>query len=290
MSIQAIHDLTHARHEMVRLQLAARGIRDPRVLEAFRTVPREAFVPEHLAEFAYEDSPLPIGEGQTISQPYIVALMVEALELKPGDRVLEVGTGSGYAAAILARVASEVYTIERIQDLAEAARARCRSLGLSNVHVIHGDGSLGWLEQAPYDAIVVAAGGPEAPRALLAQLRVGGRLVIPVGPSLRLQRLVCIRRTGDDAFEEEELTEVRFVPLVGAQGWGKQAGTSPSRPRGEETRTGAISTLVRESAEAIPSIEGAQIGPLLDRVGDARIVLLSEATHGTSDTGRKPSS
>src|SRR4030095_5801216 len=169
------------RQHMVERQIAARGIRDRAVLEAMRSVPREFFVPDSAVEFAYHDTPLPIEEGQTISQPYIVALMATALRLTPRDRVLEGGAGSGYAAVGLSRVAAEVYTIERHEALAALAKGRMRELGFDNVHVLHGDGTLGWPEHAPYDAIVVAAGGPSVPAALKAQLAIGGRLVIPVG-------------------------------------------------------------------------------------------------------------
>ncbi|MFQ5459763.1 MAG: protein-L-isoaspartate(D-aspartate) O-methyltransferase, partial [Anaerolineae bacterium] len=168
---------------MVENQLAVRGIADGAVLTAMAMVPREAFVDPDLAEYAYDDAPLPIDAGQTISQPYMVALMLEALEVRPSDRVLEVGTGSGYAAAVLSMIAAEVFTVERIESLATAARRRLADLGHDNVHVRRGDGTLGWREEAPFDAVVVAAGGPEAPQALLEQLGVGGRLVIPIGSS-----------------------------------------------------------------------------------------------------------
>ena len=214
------------RREMVERHLAARGIRDPRVLAAMSEVPREAFVPESLAEFAYEDAPLPIEEGQTISQPYIVAAMAEALELSPADRVLEVGAGSGYAAAVLSRLAAEVWAVERHAGLAELARRRLERLGYDNVHVIHGDGTRGLPERAPFDAIVVAAGGPEVPPALLEQLADGGRLVIPVGPTPRLQMLVRVRRRGA-ALEREELGSVAFVPLVGSGGWAGEEEEEP---------------------------------------------------------------
>src|SRR6185369_13905539 len=190
-------DLNAAREQMVRRHIAARGIHDPAILEAMRTVPREAFLPAELAESAYEDVPLPIAEGQTISQPYIVALMTAALELHRDDRVLEVGTGSGYAAAILGRLAHDVYTIERHAELADAATARLLELGFRNVHVLHGDGTLGWPAQAPYDAIVVTAGGPNIPDALVDQLAPGGRLVIPVGEDRSLQSLVRVTRKPD---------------------------------------------------------------------------------------------
>jgi protein-L-isoaspartate(D-aspartate) O-methyltransferase len=204
---------------MVELQITVRGIRDPAVLAAMRTVPRERFVDEDLAHRAYEDGPLPIGEGQTISQPYIVAVMTEALRLRQQDKVLEIGTGSGYAAAVLAEIAAEVYTVERIERLATSARRRLRELGYANVQVRHGDGTLGWPEHAPYDAIVVTAGGPDIPRSLLQQLAVGGRLVMPVGSTSRSQRLVRVVRTGEDTDDRQVLEDVCFVPLIGIQGW-----------------------------------------------------------------------
>jgi len=207
------------RDEMVQHQLAARGIRQPAVLEAMAQVPREAFVPEDLAHLAYADMPLPIGQEQTISQPYVVALMTEALELTPQARVLEIGTGSGYAAAVLSRIAAEVYTVERHQALARQALDRFQSLGYDNIHVLHGDGTLGWPDHAPYDGIVVTAGGPHIPEPLLAQLAIGGRLVIPVGQTLLTQELIRLTRTGEDKYRRESLGGVRFVPLVGEAGW-----------------------------------------------------------------------
>jgi len=204
---------------MVDEQIAARGVVDPMVLDAMRAVPREKFVPPSAAEVAYEDSPVPIEEGQTISQPYVVALMAEALRLTGRDRVLEIGAGSGYAAAILSRIAAEVYAIERHLSLAELARTRLKDLGFHNVHIIHGDGTLGWPERAPYDGIVVAAGGPSVPEALRSQLAIGGRLVMPVGASRQVQELVRVTRAGLDDYRRERLGTVRFVPLIGAQGW-----------------------------------------------------------------------
>jgi protein-L-isoaspartate(D-aspartate) O-methyltransferase len=182
-------------------------------------VPREAFVSGEMALFAYEDSPLPIDEGQTISQPFMVAYMAEALELRAMDKVLEVGTGSGYGAAVLSRIVNTVYSIERLPGLARDARQRLQTLGYGNVVVYLGDGSLGWPEQGPYDAIVVTAGAPQVPHSLQQQLAVGGRLVIPVGASASLQLLVRLRRLGEDDFRTEELCPVRFVPLLGAEGW-----------------------------------------------------------------------
>lgn len=202
------------RDQMVEWQLVRRGITDPRILHAFRTIPREVFVPPELADFAYRDAPLPIGQHQTISQPYIVALMTAALRLQGHERVLEIGTGSGYAAAILGCLARDVVTIERHAALADQARYRIAKLGMRNVEVLHGDGTRGWPERAPYDAIAVAARGPEIPRALLEQLAPGGRLVIPVGPETA-QVLTRVTRTESGAFREEPLLEVRFVPLIG---------------------------------------------------------------------------
>ena len=207
------------RERMVSRQIEARGIKDPDVLEAMRKVRREEFVPARLKARAFDDGPLPIAEGQTISQPYIVALMTEALELEPGDKVLEIGTGSGYAAAVLGEVADEVYTIERHGKLAEQARERLEALGYDNVHVKHGDGTLGWIDEAPFDAIVSTAAGPEVPESLESQLVPGGRLVIPVGDRIMSQKLLRVRRVDDGEFETEDLGAVRFVPLIGEEGW-----------------------------------------------------------------------
>jgi protein-L-isoaspartate(D-aspartate) O-methyltransferase len=185
---------------------------------------------------AYADQPLPIGEEQTISQPYGVATMTESLRLRSGDRVLEIGTGSGYQAAVLAEIAAEVYTVERLARLAESARRRLEELRYANVHVRHGDGSLGWPEHAPFDAIVVTAGGPSVPPSLLAQLATGGRLVMPVGSSPLAQQLVRVVRTGEASYEREELGDVAFVPLIGAEGWADRSGRL-WRARGEADET-----------------------------------------------------
>lgn len=206
------------RGRMISTQLVARGITDPLVLQAMREVPRERFVPASMVDRAYHDGPLPIGHGQTISQPYIVAAMTAAARLKPGVRVLEIGTGSGYGAAVLSRIAAEVYTVERVSALATDASARLSRMGYANVHVREGDGTLGWPEHAPYDAILVTASGPRAPEALLEQLAVGGRLVMPVGVSLA-QRLVRVTRTEADEYQYDDLEGVTFVPLIGAEGW-----------------------------------------------------------------------
>jgi protein-L-isoaspartate(D-aspartate) O-methyltransferase len=218
-AVTSVGERSAERERMIAGQIETRGVTAPRVLEALRHVPREEFVPAALARFAYDDGPLPIGVGQTISQPYIVAAMIAAAWVSPGDRVLEIGTGSGYGAAVLSRIADEVFTVERIESLAEAARNRLAELGYTNVHVLAGDGSLGWPEHAPYDAIVVTAGGPKVPRPLLSQLASGGRLVMPVGETQGGQRLVRVVRTDEHEYEYEDLEEVAFVPLIGAEGW-----------------------------------------------------------------------
>lgn len=207
------------RMEMVERDIAGRGVRDARVLAAMRDLPREAFVPASRRDQAYDDRPLPIGARQTISQPYIVALMCEALQLTGDERVLEIGTGSGYAAAVLSRLAAQVDTVERIPELAERAARQLAEFKLNNVRVHSGDGTLGWSDAAPYDAIVVTAAGPDVPQALLAQLAPGGRLVMPVGASRGSQHLVRVTREGQDDYRSESLCEVAFVPLMGEQGW-----------------------------------------------------------------------
>ncbi len=275
-------DLETLRRKMVQSHLQRRGIADPLVLEAFRNVPREAFLPDDLAEFAYEDTPLPISQGQTISQPYIVAVTTEALGLRGGERVLEVGTGSGYAAAILARIAREVETIERLPELAHSAEARLHRLGFKNVRVRCGDGTLGWPEHAPYDAIAVAAGGPTVPPALLAQLAVGGRLVMPMGPDQDSQVLVRITRRPDGQYTTEELMAVRFVPLIGELGFGPESATvCRAAPRAMEDHAAGL--LVRETAQPIDGIETTRLDAMVDRIADAKVVLIGEATHGTSE-------
>jgi len=297
----ATMDFEAARRTMVERDLAPRGITDERVLRAMAETPREAFVPPGLEEFAYEDAPLPIEEDQTISQPYIVALMIQALALRGGERVLDIGTGSGYAAAVLAHIAGEVFTIERLAGLADIARRRFVELGYANIDCRWGDGTLGWPEHAPYDAIVVAAGGPKVPEALLEQLAVGGRLVIPVGESLRAQVLVRIVRTGPDRFEAEELEAVRFVPLVGAAGWAERNGKRAFEARSAaeaaaeagarvepltaapRAGTETLVRLIRETAEPIADPDTDDLGALYERLEDARVVLLGEATHGTSE-------
>jgi protein-L-isoaspartate(D-aspartate) O-methyltransferase len=205
------------RNRMVDTQIEGRGVTNPRVLAAMRRVPRHRFVPQGLWDQAYNDYPLPIGEDQTISQPYIVALMTEALELKEGDRVLEIGTGSGYQAAVLAELAFAVYSIDRLGSLTEKAQKVLAALGYHNLHVRVGDGTLGWPEEAPFDAILVTAGAPQVPRPLVEQLALGGRLVIPVGDRFS-QTLTRVRKF-KDGVKYDYLGGCRFVRLIGQYGW-----------------------------------------------------------------------
>jgi len=212
-----VMDEAQARAIMVEEQLVRRGIRDPRVLAAMGKVPRHMFVGAELWSRAYDDCPLPIGAGQTISQPYMVALIAEALELKGEERVLEVGTGSGYEAAVLAQLCREVFSVERVEELAARARIVLSGLGYENVSVLEGDGTLGWEGHAPFDAIAISAAAPRIPRPLLEQLRPGGCLVLPMGEE-DLQTLVRIRKE-EGGLREEYLGECRFVKLLGTYGW-----------------------------------------------------------------------
>ncbi|MGZ3358426.1 MAG: protein-L-isoaspartate(D-aspartate) O-methyltransferase [Xanthobacteraceae bacterium] len=286
MTLHFERDFARLRNEMVEKAIFARGVRSELVLNAMRTVPRESFLPEQLREFAYQDSPLPIDEGQTISQPYIVAFMIEALALEGGERVLEIRAGSGYAAAILSGIAGDVYTVERIGQLAEKAASTLADLGYHNVHVRHADGTKGWPEHAPYDGIVVAAGGPAIPESLKEQLKIGGRLIIPIGRDPRVQELVRVTRIGENKYNREDLADVRFVPLIGQEGW---APTARDRARAAPAR--AFTRIISEplarsiaaACEPFQSLETAQLDRLLARIGDAQVVLLGEASHGTSE-------
>jgi protein-L-isoaspartate(D-aspartate) O-methyltransferase len=262
------------RNRMVETQIARRGIRDERVLAAMRTVPRENFIAPGFEEFAYEDSALPIAEGQTISQPYIVGAMAAAAELEPGEKVLEVGAGSGYAAAVLSRIAGQVFGIERHNALTEAATRRLAELGYTNVSLKTGDGSRGWPEEAPFDAIVVSAGGPTIPEALKQQLVIGGRLVVPVGAADE-QRLIRLTRTSKDRYEQDDLGAVRFVKLIGAHGWTDAEPAQARRP--------SLPKLIALAAEVLPEFDDPAFGKLFDRFGGKRVVLLGEASHGTSE-------
>src|SRR5215203_6400016 len=278
-------DLARARDRdrMVDVQIARRGVRDRHVLEAMRRVPREAFVEPGFEEFAYEDGPLPIAEGQTISQPYVVAFMIEASEVRPGTSVLEVGAGSGYAAAVMSQIADRVYAIERHPSLGEAARQRFQTLGYDNIELRIGDGTKGWPEAAPFDAILVAAGGPEVPQALKEQLAIGGHLVIPVGQQERHQILLKVTREGESDYEEEDLGAVAFVPLIGAQGWAEDGRRSATNHVPGQSRGQALPDMIADAAEHLPEFDDPAFGRLFDRFADRRVVLLGEASHGTSE-------
>ena len=213
-------DYAAEREAMVERHLRQRGIIEKPILDAFREVPREAFVGEEYAHLAYGDHPLPIEAGQTISQPYIVALTIQAAEIRQGDKVLEVGAGSGYAAAVISRIADRVIAIERQHDLVEIARERMERLGYSNVEIVEGDGTRGWPGEAPFDAIVAAASGSHVPKAFIEQLNEGGRIVMPVGDPGWVQELVKVKKLPGGKLTQENLGGVRFVPLIGEQGWG----------------------------------------------------------------------
>jgi protein-L-isoaspartate(D-aspartate) O-methyltransferase len=212
-------DYATERGTMVERQLKSRGITEPRILEAFLEVPREAFVSPGYAHLAYGDHPLPIEAGQTISQPYIVALMIEAAGIKVGDKVLEVGAGSGYAAAVIGRIAGKVMAIERQHDLVEVARERLTRLGYDNVTIVEGDGTRGCADEAPFDAILAAASGSHVPQPLIDQLAPDGRIVMPVGSPGWVQELVKVTKRADGTVERQNLGGVRFVPLIGEEGW-----------------------------------------------------------------------
>ena len=269
---------------MVRESILARGVRDAGVLDAMSAVPREKFVPTEYEDVAYEDQPLPIGHGQTISQPYIVAFMVEALQLQPGMKVLEVGAGSGYAAAVMAQLGAEVYTIETLEPLAVMAANNLLDAGYENVHVLHADGTQGWADMAPFDAILVSAGGPRVPESLRRQLKVGGRLVIPVGADARAQELVRVTRLDEESYDQEDLADVRFVPLIGAEGWEADRPETPARVIQARPRIDALlPDVIRRSGEIFDDCGSVNFDRLIDDIGDARIVLIGEASHGTSE-------
>jgi protein-L-isoaspartate(D-aspartate) O-methyltransferase len=216
--MSALMDYAVARRRMVEKHLIQRGINDPGVIEVMGSLPRHKFVEEALQSQAYTDYALPIGEKQTISQPYMVALMTQAAQLSGCEKVLEIGTGSGYQAAVLAKLAEQVYTVERIVVLARRARRILDSIGCNNVHIKVSDGTIGWPEHRPYDVILVTAGAPNVPQEYLDQLAPGGRLIIPVG-EYRTQTLRRITRMPDDSFSSEDITTCRFVPLIGESGW-----------------------------------------------------------------------
>ena len=219
MGSHEMTDFAAEREAMVERQLRLRGIHEPEILDAFRVVPREAFVADEYAHLAYGDHPLPIEAKQTISQPYIVGLMIQAAAIRPGDKVLEVGAGSGYAGAVISRIARYVVGIERQHELVEAARARLTRMGYDNVAIVEGDGTRGWVDEAPYDAILAAASGSHVPQPLLDQLKPRGRLVMPVGQPGWVQKLVMVLKQRDGSLRQSDLGAVRFVPLIGDEGW-----------------------------------------------------------------------
>jgi protein-L-isoaspartate(D-aspartate) O-methyltransferase len=212
-------DYAAEREAMVERHLKRRGITDRRILDAFLAVPREEFVSEKVAHLAYGDHPLPIEAGQTISQPYIVALMIDAAGIRPGDTVLEVGAGSGYAAAVISRIADKVIAVERQHDLVDIARERMNLLGIGNVEILEGDGTKGCPHHAPFNAILAAASGSHVPQPLVEQLAPGGRIVMPLGDPGGVQELVRVTKDGDGALKQDNLGGVRFVPLIGEEGW-----------------------------------------------------------------------
>jgi len=281
-----MNDFVQARAEMLRRQLVGRGIHDPAVLDAMRYVPRHAFVSEAMRASAYDDTALPIEAGQTISQPYIVALTLQAAEIQPDDNVLEIGTGSGYVAALLGRMARRVDSIERLPSLAESARQRLQQLGVSRVEVHAADGTLGWPASAPFDVIVAAASGPRVPAAWRQQLAIGGRLVMPIGSQTGPQRLFKLTRLDDTRYAEEDLGAVIFVPLIGEQGWAGNDEKDNGRMRPAAVplpRRGSLAEAIRHAAEPLPDPASPEFADLFDRYADRRVVLLGEASHGTSE-------
>ncbi len=267
-------DFASEREAMIERTIRRRGLGDPALLAAFRAVPREEFISGDYAEHAYADGPLPIESGQTISQPYIVALTIDAAGIGPDDKVLEIGAGSGYAAAVIGQIAREVIAIERHRDLVELARERMRRLGYGNVRILEGDGTRGCPAEAPFDAIVAAASGSHVPTVLVDQLKPGGRIVMPLGDPHSVQSLIKLTKHADGRLEREDLGAVRFVPLIGEHGF---------RDHGSEALVETIPQMIAAAAEPLPDIEDPAFGALFDRYADARVVLLGEASHGTSE-------
>ncbi|SFM34377.1 protein-L-isoaspartate(D-aspartate) O-methyltransferase [Marinobacter zhejiangensis] len=278
-------DLAACRQAMVASQVELRGIVTPSVLQAMREVRREAFLPRELAEFAYHDTALLVGPNQLMPQPYIVALMADALALTGTEKVLDVGAGSGYLAAVLGHLAQQVFSIERIPELCDKAREEMAAEGISNVHVLLGDASQGCPGEAPFDAIVVTAGGLKPPDALLHQLKIGGRMVIPLGSDARIQELVCITRESEGEYRYDDLADINFLPLKASFGWQAEE-LSASTPFGQWVmldRETTLSQRIAAVAQGFDNEENLPLAGLLERIGDSRIVLLGEASHGTSE-------
>ena len=267
-------DFAAERERMIDRTIARRGLDDPALIAAFRAVPRQAFIGGGYQAYAYADAPLPIESGQTISQPYIVALTIDAAGIGPEDKVLEIGAGSGYAAAVIGQIATEVVAIERHHELVELAKERMGRLGYSNVRIFEGDGTRGCPAEAPFDAIVAAASGSHVPSVLLDQLKPGGRIVMPIGEPQAVQSLVKLTKHADGTTTREDLGAVRFVPLIGEHGF---------HDAGSEALVETVPQMIAAAAEPLPAIEDPAFGALFDRFADARVVLLGEASHGTSE-------
>jgi protein-L-isoaspartate(D-aspartate) O-methyltransferase len=278
-------DFARLRADMVDRQVAGRGVRNRKVLDAMRAVPREEFVPEALREFAYEDAPLLVAKGQAMAQPSVAAVMIEALQIERGEKVLEIGTGCGYTTALVARLAGMVYTVEPDDHLAVTAAATLTLHGCHNVHVLHSDAAQGWPEHAPFDAILVNGAVTQVPQALKQQLRVGGRLVMPMGHAPEVLELVRVTRLSEHEFRVEDIADVRFAPLQGPAAEAEvHAGMRWSRagaPSAEPDE--ALARGIASACEKFATPSSANLEALLQRIGDARVVLLGEATHGSSE-------
>lgn len=278
-------DLSERRLQMVQTQVAGRGVRSASVLDALRAVPRELFVPDHLREFVHEDTRLPLAEGRTVPRPWVVGAMIEALGLRPDDKALEVGIGSGYATAVLARLAKSVHGVEPIEQLAAGAAAALRSQGAGKVRIRHGAAAAGWPDHAPYDAILVSLPGSQVPVELKQQLRVGGRLVMPLGVDPEVLELVRVTRTGEHSYRTEDVEDLRAGSLLGEEGQASShAGPLWSRAGKADARADELlARRIAACGEKFATPGTADLEPLLRRIGDARIVLLGESTHGSSE-------
>lgn len=273
---------------MVHDQIQSRGVRDVRLLNALRKVPREDFLPGHLKESAYEDRPLLVADGQVMAQPYLIAYMLEALELIGVEKVLEIGVGTGYVSALLAELADSVHGIEVLGPVAIKAAGNLSKAGYSNVHILHDDSTEGWIEQAPFNAILVSGAMADVPEPLRQQLAVDGRLVVPIGVNARAQEIVRITRSSQVDFEKVPIADVRFVPILGEQGEQVEASTAlpVSRPRVVRRSPGtadSVSALIMQKATSFGSVDDIPLDELVKRIADRRIVLIGEASHGTSE-------